>query len=348
VDFAERLQRDWYRERLTPLTAALSPAAPLFRAASALRRTLYKRGLLSVQRLPVPVVIVGNIAVGGSGKTPLTIALARSLAARGWHPGLVSRGYGGSGAVRVVAADASADEVGDEPLLLAAAGFPVAVGADRPAAARALLAAHPACDVLLCDDGLQHYALARDVEIVAIDGERGFGNGRTLPAGPLRELPARLAAADAVVVLDGPAPPAPVPVFAMRYVSGSFQRVDDARIEADATRFQGAGVHAIAGIAHPQRFFADLAALGIRATLHAFPDHHRFTAAELALPGATAILMTQKDAVKCAAFADHRCWMLPVRADVDAGLCKLVEEKIVGRQAARDPGVSRHQGTAHP
>jgi len=203
----ERLEAAWYAPRLAPLATLLLPLSWLFAAVVALRRWLYRRGALRSARLPVPVVVIGNVTVGGTGKTPLVIALARALAERGRHPGIVSRGYGASGAApREVTAGAEPADVGDEPLLLAAAGAPVFVARDRAAAARALLAAHPACDVVLADDGLQHYALARDVEVVVVDGTRGFGNGRLLPSGPLREPASRADAADAVVTLVADAP----------------------------------------------------------------------------------------------------------------------------------------------
>src|SRR4051812_41800938 len=178
---AERLVAAWYAPRLTPLTFALTPLALLFALVAALRRGLYRIGLLRAERLPVPVVVVGNITVGGSGKTPLVAALAQALAQRGWHPAIVSRGYGrrDAGAIVpiLVTRDADALVVGDEPLLLARAGLAVAVARHRVAAGRALLAAFPECNVIIADDGLQHYALARDVEIAVIDAARGLGNG---------------------------------------------------------------------------------------------------------------------------------------------------------------------------
>ena len=257
--FRDRLLQAWYSPRLTPLAAALLPLSWLFAAATALRRGLYRAGLLRTTRLPVPVVVVGNLTAGGAGKTPLVIALAQALRAAGRQPGIVSRGYGGTVAgVREVRAGDDPRRVGDEPLLLAAAGLPVVVGRDRPAAAQALLAAHPACDVILCDDGLQHYALARDVEIVVIDDARGLGNGRLLPAGPLREPASRLRerrcrrATRCRAASPGPGRP---------------RDDDDARGGRVAQprrpraaawippSWRGRRVHAIAGIGHPQRFF---------------------------------------------------------------------------------------------
>ncbi|MFO1316893.1 MAG: tetraacyldisaccharide 4'-kinase [Burkholderiales bacterium] len=337
--FAERVVAAWYAPRVTPIAALLWPLSLLFRAAAAARRALYRAGVLRAQRLPVPVVVVGNVTVGGGGKTPLACALAEALAARGFHPALVSRGYGGSATgERAVAPDDDPAVVGDEPLILAATGFPVWIGHDRVAAARALVAAHPACDVVIADDGLQHYRLARDVEVVAVDGTRNFGNGLVLPAGPLREPVARLATADAVVRVVGPGDPHAVRAGGRETVALleplPWRNAVDASRTTDAAAWRGRAVHAIAGIANPGRFFALVRAQGIAATEHAFPDHHPFSAADVAFPGAAAILMTQKDAVKCARLADARCWYLPVRAVLDPALVALVEDKVRGSQTA--------------
>ena len=191
----------------------------------------------------MPVIVVGNITVGGSGKTPLTIALASELARRGWRPGIVSRGYRAtSSAPRAVGVDDDPDVVGDEPLLLARTGLPVWIGADRPAAARALLAAHPDRDLIIADDGLQHYALARDIEIAVIDASRGLGNGLPLPAGPLREPAARLGAVDAIVHLGGTGDSKRE--FAMTLAGERFVRVNDSAVSADAALFRSGEVHA--------------------------------------------------------------------------------------------------------
>jgi tetraacyldisaccharide 4'-kinase len=348
MTFADRLVLDWYAPRLTPLTAVLAPIAPLFLAVTAVRRSLYRVGVLKSDRLPVPVVVIGNITVGGSGKTPLAIALAAALAARGWHPGIVSRGYGAKNpGPQAVGADAVADVAGDEPVLLARTGFPVWIGADRPRAARGLLAAHPECDVVITDDGLQHYALARDMELAVVDASRRLGNGLPLPAGPLREPRSRLREVDAVVLLGGTETGALGREFAMTLVGNRFVRVGARGEGVGAEAFREGGVHALAGIGNPQRFFDHLKALGIVAICHPFPDHHRFTRQDLELPGATAILMTEKDAVKCTAFADDRCWALPIRAVVDPKVFALVEEKLRGSQVARDSGVPGHQGAAN-
>jgi tetraacyldisaccharide 4'-kinase len=329
----------WYTPRLTPLTAALTPLSAVFRGAVELRRALYRCGVLRVQHLPVPIVIVGNITVGGSGKTPLTAALARVLQERGWRPGIVSGGYGGEAAgPRAVVASSTPDQVGDEPVLLARTGLPVWVGRDRPAAARALIAAHRECNVIIADDGLQHYAMARTVEIAVVDASRGLGNGCMLPAGPLREPALRLDEVDAVVRLGAAAGASADRISpresTMSLVGDSFVRVNEPARIAAAASFRGGRVHALAGIGNPERFFEHLRSLGIDARCHAFPDHHRFTAADLALPEASAILMTEKDAVKCVAFANDRCWALPVQAAIDASLVTLIEEKLRGFQTA--------------
>jgi tetraacyldisaccharide 4'-kinase len=330
----------WYSQRPSILAVALRPLSMLFGAAVALRRALYRDGVRRSVALPVPVVIVGNITVGGSGKTPLVAALVAALAQRGFHPGVVSRGYGrdrGGDAAIIVGARDDPRRVGDEPLLLARAGCTVAVARDRVAAGLALLSHDPACDVIVADDGLQHYRLERNVEIAVVDAARALGNGWLLPAGPLREPATRLDEVDAVVMLVGEGSrPARVRLraFTMTLRAGDFFRVGNERASAPASAFAGEGVHAVAGIGDPARFFAQLDALGIRAVPHAFPDHHRFKAADLEFAGARAILMTEKDAVKCEAFADERCWYLPVRAHVDDALVSLIEERIRGSQAA--------------
>ncbi len=223
---------------------------------------------------------------------------------------------------RIVNASDDAAEVGDEALVLADSGFPVAVGRDRVATAHALLGAHAECTVVLCDDGLQHYALARDVEIVVVDDTRGFGNGRLLPAGPMREPMSRLASVDAIVRLGSAAPPAGggrETVIVHRPLA--FRRVaDDVALPGAAAAWRGRAVEAIAGIANPQRFFDLLRAQGVDAAARPFDDHHAFVAADIARSRADIIVMTQKDAVKCRSFADARCYYLPIEAELDPAL----------------------------
>lgn len=331
---ARWLQRQWFeRRRLTPALWLFLPLVGLYGILSACNRAFARP-----QRLPVPVVVVGNITVGGAGKTPLTLWLARQLQQRGWRPGIVSRGYGRTADdVRGVLADSRADEVGDEPLLLARhSGCPVWVGRRRAEAGVALLAAHPEVDIVLCDDGLQHYALARDVELAVFDA-RSVGNGWRLPLGPLREPLSRLANVDAVVcngVVEADWP-ALVPRFAMDLQPRSFYRLDDPaqRCAPEALRQRGP-LHALAGIGNPDRFFATLAALGLACETHPFPDHHRYSPADLAFAADGILLMTEKDAVKCAGLTSGETWVLPVEAELSPALIDLIVEKLRGRQAA--------------
>lgn len=345
------LERHWYR--ITPLHLILLPLSLLFRALTALRRALYRGRILPSHQLAVPVIVIGNISAGGTGKTPLTLAVAQQLIQRGRHPLIVSRGYGGAAQQpQQVEADSDTRQVGDEPLLMARRNLcPVWVGKDRAAAAQAALQAHPQCDVVVCDDGLQHYRLRRDAEVAVVDGERGFGNGFMLPAGPLREPVARLQTVDAVVVNNGEASIpdlfrhqkkgamnlAPtVGQYAMRLSGEIFYNLLDPGKTAAADYFHTLNNHAVAGIGHPPRYFRHLQALGIPCTPHAFPDHHPYSASDLAFAGCDAILLTEKDAVKCAAFADERYWVLRVEAQIDPALVDHLLRKIEshGRKTA--------------
>ena len=289
--------------------------------------------------LRAPLVVVGNLTAGGSGKTPCVIALAEALAARGWHPGIVSRGYGGRGATSPVEATSTATEVGDEPLLIAhRTGLPVWVGRDRLAAARALLAAHPGVDVLVSDDGLQHRRLPRDVEVVVVDARRAFGNRRLLPAGPLREPLSRLRTIDQLWICgDGPVPGGlPVTPVTASPVRIALELATHARslARSQETRpldaFAGSDVVAVAGIAAPQRFFDMIAAAGIDARPEPWPDHHAYSAAELHHLRHRTVLMTEKDAVKCVSFAAADWWSVPLRAVIPAEAVDAVERDLRG------------------
>jgi tetraacyldisaccharide 4'-kinase len=311
-------ERHWYRR--SALSAALWPLSLAFGAGVAARRALYRAGLLASDRLPVPVVVVGNRVVGGAGKTPLALWIAQALARRGRRPGIVSRGYGGAEAGPAeVPPGGDWRRYGDEPVLLAEARVaPVWIGRRRAAAARAMLSAHPDCDVVLCDDGLQHYALARDVEIAVVDA-RGDGNGFLLPAGPLREPASRRV--DAIVGHGAPGD------FSMRLEPAGFVRVADGAAVAVET-LRGRRLHAVAGIGHPQRFFDTLASLGLAFTPHAFPDHHAYAPGELDFPGCDAVLMTEKDAVKCRALGRDDLVALRVAARVDEALADFITARI--------------------
>jgi len=325
----------WYREGAH--ASLLQPLGWLYRGLLAVRARAYAASWLRSESAGRPLVVVGNLTVGGTGKTPLTIWLSRELAAQGLRVGIVSRGYGGreSRSPRSVEAGAQWREVGDEPLILARrSGCPTMVGSDRVAAARALAAR---VDVILADDGLQHLRLARDCEIVVIDGARGFGNGRVLPAGPLREPLARLARADALVV-NGSAEHASFAralpgarLLEMRLVGEEALRVDEAAAPRPLAAWRGERVHAVAGIGNPARFFAALRAHGIGVIEHAFPDHHPLAAAELEFGDGLAVLMTEKDAVKCTAFAAPRLWYVPVNAQLAAADAQELLERVLAK-----------------
>lgn len=324
----ERLQHHWYV--ITPLHLLLYPVSLIFRALVSLRRFLYRSGVFASPKFHVPIVIIGNISVGGTGKTPLTLWLAQQLIEDGWHPAIISRGYRRSNTTsdspRSVEVDDLPDEVGDEPLLMAQRKLcPVWIGRDRPAVASALLLAHPECDIILSDDGLQHYRLHRDAEIAVIDGARRFGNGMLLPAGPLREPVSRLNDVDAIVVNGGTTQ---VGEFSMSLQGTRFHNLLNPEIVVSANDLKTQRLQAIAGIGHPQRFFDHLQQLGLQCTTQAFSDHHDFTAADLDFIDAEAILMTEKDAVKCAAFATEKHWVLRVDAQVDPTLAQLIIKKV--------------------
>ncbi|MGD2074316.1 MAG: tetraacyldisaccharide 4'-kinase [Gammaproteobacteria bacterium] len=308
------LQRLWYGR--SPWLPFLLPLSWLFCALVQLRRAAYRRGLLSPAALDARVIVVGNISVGGTGKTPMVIELAGRLRRAGFKVGILCRGYGGRSPQWPLAVTGVSEPelAGDEAVLLAArSGVPVFAGPDRVAAGRALLA-QCSCDLVICDDGLQHYRLHRDLEIVLVDARRGHGNGHCLPAGPLREPVSRLRRVDAVVGVGGAAAGG----FGMRLHAGAAQRLVDPTDRRPLERFRDHRVHAVAGIADPRRFFATLREAGLEIQEHAFPDHHPFRAGELAFGDARPVLMTEKDAVKCAGFAQAHWWSVPVDAQLDA------------------------------
>ncbi|MBE1161279.1 tetraacyldisaccharide 4'-kinase [Dyella acidiphila] len=324
MSLAETLQRGWYGEGHLPWWCY--PLAALYGAVVSIRRNLYRMGWRRSVRLPCPVIVVGNITVGGAGKTPLTLALVDALRERGYRPGVVSRGYGGTQRGPLLLGDApNPAEVGDEPALIRAAGVAVAIGRDRPAAARLLLDA--GCNVIIADDGLQHYRLARDIEICVIDGERRFGNRRGLPAGPLREPLSRLSAVDFRVCNGGDAQTGEVP---MRLRGGSVRALIDGHAQP-VGNFSGARVHAVAAIGHPQRFFASLAAQGIEVIPHPFADHHAFVPADLAFGDGLPVLMTEKDAVKCRAFAHANWWSVPVQAELPPAFYDALQRRLAAK-----------------
>lgn len=311
----------WFGDQAPPLHARA--LAGLYGGAVGLRRALYRKGLLRAVRITRPVVVVGNLIAGGSGKTPLTLALVERLRASGWTPGVASRGYGRDDAATPMWVDRDTDPVqgGDEPVLIASkTGAKVRVDRDRVAAARALVDA--GCDVVVCDDGLQHYRLARDIEIEVIDGRRRYGNGQMIPAGPLREPATRGNACDFRVVNAGGAQALP-PGFGewpMRLLADHAQPLHGVRPRA-LSAFAGQRVHAVAGIGDPERFFAMLREIGIAVVPHAYPDHHRYRAEDLQFGSDLPVLMTDKDAVKIAAkgaaiATNDRWYSVPVQAEL--------------------------------
>ena len=342
----------WYGEYrwAWPLWPLLPPAW-LFRGGVALRRLLYFIRVLPTRKASVPVIVVGNLSAGGCGKTPLVIWLSEHLRRRGYKPGIVSRGYGGAVDRRGIGRrrpqqarpDSNPYLVGDEPVLLATrSACPVAVARKRAQAAREL-AQYRQCDIVLCDDGLQHYGLRRDLEIAVIDGERRFGNGHGLPAGPLREPVSRLARCD-LLVTRGEARRDERrrarmhkylgEEFVMQYHAGPLKSLADDRA-ATPEEFRDRRLHAVAGIAVPERFFAALTEGGLEIHKHIFPDHHPYRQEDFDFVRAgDAIIMTEKDAVKCRSLDLANAWYMPIEARLAEEFARrfdhLLQEKING------------------
>lgn len=327
----------------------LFPLSALF-CALAMRRRM-RHSQQQVQQ-SVPVVVIGNISVGGTGKTPLVVRLVALLQQAGLRPAIISRGYGVDlpDGVRAVTAGDAACDVGDEPLLLAQrTGVPLVMGADRNRDIEYLLARY-ACDVILSDDGMQHYRMARDVEIAVIDGQRRLGNGLCLPAGALREQPQRLHECDFVLVngveVSGETAGVDDGEFAMQLIGDTVQRLRDEKAQPLAD-FAGQRVHAVTGIGNPQRFFDSLQAASVTCEPHVFPDHHAFQVDDFAFMQANSgdaslpVVMTEKDAVKCRAFAavlGDDVWYLPVSAQLDAAFESAFVAKVQGLVKERNDG----------
>jgi tetraacyldisaccharide 4'-kinase len=276
------------------------------------RKFLYRINVLKTQRLPVPVIVVGNITVGGTGKTPLLIALAKLLQDQGFKVGIISRGYGGDAEVRLVTANSDAKQVGDEAVLIAKqTACPMAVAPLRVEAGKLLLA-HADCNILLSDDGLQHYALHRDIEIAVIDGERRFGNGYCLPAGPLREPIPRLNSVDFIVVNGAKTEDRE---YTMQIIGDTAVNLVTSEQKPLAEFSKASKLNALAGIGNPDRFFKLLSDAGLTFTAHSFPDHYDFSASDINFN--STVLMTEKDAVKCLDFATAQHWFVPVIATLE-------------------------------
>ncbi len=324
------IERAWYRPH--GWTLALLPLTAIFYTVARVRRWVLCRRY-SRKQFPVPVIVVGNIAVGGTGKTPLIIALVEQLRARGYRPGVVSRGYGGAvnGQPHQVTADSAVELVGDEAALIArATDSPVVVCRDRRKAIAELLRSSD-CDLVLSDDGLQHYRMYRDMEIAVVDGSRGFGNGYCLPAGPLREPVARLRGVDAVVFNGDPARAGAVwaDSYAMQVRPTRFRHLASGRTCSLHDWSLAKTVHAVAGIGNPQRFADTLTQLGFNATLQTYPDHYKFRRTDFQYADGAPVIVTSKDAVKCEAFADHHVWVLEVTADVPEALLNDIEDHLI-------------------
>ncbi len=311
---ARWVQDMWYKEMY--ISTWIMPLSMFYLDFIRLRRFLYRKGMFKSIRLPVPVIIIGNITVGGTGKTPLVIWLADLLKRQGYRPGVISRGYGGETGEKpmIVREDSDPLVVGDEPLLIARnSDCPVVVCRNRAAAGRHLLSRYD-CNVIISDDGLQHYALQRDVEIAVIDGERRFGNGYCLPAGPLREPVERLREVDLVIV-NGDA--SEENEYSMQFVGTQAVNLKSGEIKS-FNDFSGSSVHTLAGIGNPDRFFKLLKNAGVEIETQAFPDHYQFSASDIEFGNDMPVLMTEKDAVKCRQFAGKNHWFVPIKAEPEA------------------------------
>ena len=338
---SRRIQQGWYEGHV--LLWLLLPLSFLFRSLVSFRRQAYINGKKTVTPSPCPVIVVGNINVGGSGKSPLVIWLAEQLKAAGYHPGIVSRGYGGKAPVYPFAVDAQSEpaQVGDEPWMIQRrTGLPCVVDPDRPRAVQHLYDTY-ACDVIISDDGLQHYAMARDIEIVVLDGQRGLGNGFCLPAGPLREPASRLDSVDFVVVNGGSAG---LNQYLMSLeVEGLYPLQDFNQPKEKAQQLErNEEVHGLAGIGNPQRFFDTLAALGCHVDARPFPDHYQFNSEDLDFDDENKIILTEKDAVKCLGFKKENTYYLKVDARLTASFWPALLEKLESLQ----PSI-HNQGTIH-
>ena len=324
----------WYGKNL--LSLILVPFSWLYKIFIVIRQLIYKSGILPVNQVGVPVIVVGNITVGGAGKTPLVIWIANFLKQNGFNPGIVSRGYGGKAShwPQQVRTDSDPVMVGDEPVLIAKrTGCPVAASPDRCSAAAGLIE-HKQCNIIISDDGLQHYALGRNIEIAVIDSIRRFGNKHCLPAGPLREPVSRLKSVD-MIVSNG------IPLkgeHQMEYTVNSLISVKNENIDCEITSLRNKKIHAVAGIGYPERFFNLLKKHGLKIIEHPFPDHHIFKPADIKFDDDLAVVMTEKDAVKCSKFADDNYWYLPISAEMSNTfihrLTILLKELENGQEAA--------------
>ena len=327
MSVARTLQNLWYST--STITLLLRPLSWLYLFIIIIRRNLYRLRLFRSSRLPVPVIVVGNLTVGGTGKTPVVIYIVNLLKRSGYSPGIISRGYGGKAKKwpQQVRPDCDPVMVGDEAIVIARrTQCPMSVGPDRAEAGR-MLHEYSQCDIIVSDDGLQHYKLRRDVEIVVIDGMRRFGNGFCLPAGPLREPVSRKEQVD-FVITNGIAS---YNEYSMEYRGNVAINLKDESLSKNLDEFGEELVHLVAGVGNPNRFFEQMRNKGLNISEHAFTDHHSFSEGDLDFGDDFQILMTEKDAVKCRRFAKENMWYLPIEIymdnDFDMQLLNLLEKK---------------------
>jgi tetraacyldisaccharide 4'-kinase len=324
LNASEALSKIHYSKSLVSLL--LLPFSAVFLLIYFVRKILYRFSFLRSFKLKIPVIVVGNITSGGTGKTPLIIYLANELKKNGYHPGIISRGYGSKSAgVIEVSQKSDVADAGDEPMLIQKHTYlPVFVSKDRVLAAKALLKKYKKTDVILSDDGIQHYRLKRDLEVLVIDGTRKFGNGYLLPAGPLREFSSKLKTVDAIVcnhkkVIDGS--------YLMKY-KGYFLINLKTNKKIHLSNLRLKNIHAIAGIGNPNRFFDYLKTFNIEFNSSIFQDHYRFSKKDFRNMNDKNIIMTEKDAVKCRKFSRKNFWYLPVIAEVDSKFIDVILKKL--------------------
>ncbi|MGH8120962.1 MAG: tetraacyldisaccharide 4'-kinase [Gammaproteobacteria bacterium] len=324
----------WYGKH--PLSLLLVPAGWVYQALMTIRHLGYLAGLLPVKRVAAPVIVVGNLTVGGTGKTPLVIWLANFLRQNNYQPGIVTSGYGGVARhwPQQVRPDSDPDMVGDEAIVIARhTGCPVAAAPDRYAAAAGLLE-HNKCNIIICDDGLQHYALDRDLELLVVDALRRYGNRRCLPAGPLRESLRRTRNVDMIICNGHPGRGE----YQMEYEAGPVCSLRNEYKHVGLETFKGKNVHAVAGIGHPARYFNMLRVRGLGVIEHEYPDHHRFTPADISFDDGLPVIMTEKDAVKCMQFAGEKHWYLSLVVKMEHAFehrfSNLLKDVIDGQKAA--------------
>jgi len=341
------ITRHWYRREKTP-PVYLRVLSRVYRYAIKKRRESYQSNRSKIYRSPVPVIVVGNISVGGTGKTPCIIALAQYLKKQNYSPGVISRGYGGKSKnwPKLVDVDSSPLDVGDEPVLIAhSTQCPVVVGPTRKDDIQLILKKHPETNIILSDDGMQHYAMARDIEIAIIDGQRLFGNGKLLPAGPLREPVSRLETVDFKLYNGAESPSsAGNDAFSMHLQPKAVYHLNNVIQTCTLESFIGQKVHAIAGIGNPQRFFDSLEKQGIEVIPHAFNDHHQFSESELNFGDELNIVMTEKDAVKCKSFNVKNCWVIAVEAQINISFYERILSRLENKNTMSE-NQEQHYGS---